>query len=495
MPSANFNTDPIAYSAAARPRKTAVIAQGVHVDYGGLDALVDRAAGWIAMRTNGAPAGERVAYLGRNGMELLVLALGAERAGAIFVPLNWRLARPELEALVADCAPKVLVAQAEFRALLPASANVGALDEIRTAEPLARRPLDPARPAVLLYTSGTTGTPKGVIITAANAFAASLNFIAVGELGAATVTLSDLPMFHTIGLMAVARSTLMVGGTLVLSERFVPAETLSILDDPALGVTHYFAVPVMVEALARDPAFYPDALRHLHAIFVGGAPVTPDLIARFLDMGVPLANGYGMSEAGTAIHVPLDAEIVRRTAGAVGLPAPHIAVRLMRDGTDVPDGDVGEVWLSGPSVTPGYWRRPEETAGAFVDGWYRTGDLARREPDGVYRLVDRLKDMYVSGGENVYPAEVERVLVAHATVADAAVIGVPDVQWGETGLALLVPKNGGFDMRELRAHCVAHLAKYKCPTRFIAIDAIPRNAAGKILKHVLRERLNSGEFE
>lgn len=492
----DFNTDPIAYSAAARPGKTAVVAlaSGQQVSYAELDALADRAAGWISARTGGAPDGERVAYLGRNGVELLVLSLGAERCGAIFVPLNWRLAAPEVAALIADCAPKIMTIQEEFRPLLPGG-EAGALEAIGRTPPLRLRALPADRPAILLYTSGTTGTPKGVVITAANAFAASLNFVAVGELGADAVTMSDLPMFHTIGLMAVARSTLMAGGTVVLSDRFVPARTLAALGDAALGVTHYFAVPVMVEALARDLAFTPEALKRLHAIFLGGAPLAPSLIEKFLEMGVPLVNGYGMSEAGTAIHVPLDLDAVRRTAGAVGLPAPHIDVRLVRDGVDVPEGDVGEVWLRGPSVSPGYWRRPEDTAAAFIDGWYRSGDLARHEPDGVYRLVDRLKDMYVSGGENVFPAEVEAALATHANVADAAVVGVPDAQWGETGLAFVVPRESSFDVNALRAHCQARLAKYKCPARFIAIDAVPRNAAGKILKQALRERLNSGEFE
>jgi fatty-acyl-CoA synthase len=494
---AEFNTDPIAYWAAARPHKSAVVelANGGRLNYAELSELADRAAGWIAEQI-GAPAGERIAYLGRNGLELLALALGAERCGAIFVPLNWRLAPPEIGALLADCGPKLVVAQEEVRPLLGGTKAVtDALEQIRGTAPRQFSRLDAGRPIIILYTSGTTGQPKGVIVTADNAFAAGLNFISVGDVAATTVAMSDLPMFHVIGLVTMARSTLMSGGTLVLSDRFIPARTLGALADPALGITHYFAVPVMAEALARDPAFTPSALQRLDAIFLGGAPLAPALIERFLDMGVPLVNGYGMSECGTAIHVPVDPEVVRRSGGAVGLPAPHIAVRLVRDGRDVPDGEVGEVWVRGPSVSPGYWKRPQETVVAFADGWYRSGDLARREPDGMYRLVDRLKDMYVSGGENVFPAEVEAVLAAHAAVADAAVLGVPDTQWGETGLAFVVARDGHFESKELRAHCLARLAKYKCPARFVAIDAIPRSAAGKILKQVLRERLNSGEFQ
>ncbi|MEP7240682.1 MAG: AMP-binding protein [Devosia sp.] len=496
MPAPDFTTDPLA-SAAAHPGKVAIVdlATGARHSYAELASLAGRAAGWITAMLGGSAAGERVAYLGRNGVELLALALGAERCGAIFVPLNWRLAAPELEALITDCSPRLIVAQDEFLSLLPAGTAIRAgLDAIAQAPAAAARRLEADRPIILLYTSGTTGTPKGVVVTAMNAFAAALNFIAVAELAPASVTLSDLPMFHTIGLIAVARSTLMSGGTLVVTDRFAAGRTLAALADPALGVTHYFAVPVLAEALLRDAGFAPEALGRLHAMFMGGAPLAPSLIERFGSFGVPLVNGYGMSEAGTAIHVPIDRDAVWRSAGAVGLPAPHIAVRLVDDGRDVADGEVGEIWLRGPSVTPGYWRRPEETALAFADGWYRTGDVARREPSGFYRIVDRLKDMYVSGGENVYPAEVEAALVAHPAIADAAVLGVPDARWGESGVAFIVPRDAPVDTEELRAHAVSRLAKYKVPVTFISIDAVPRSAAGKILKPALRERLNRGEF-
>jgi fatty-acyl-CoA synthase len=197
-----------------------------------------------------------------------------------------------------------------------------------------------------------------------------------------------------------------------------------------------------------------------------------------------------MSEAGTAIHMPIERDAMRASAGAIGRPAPFIEVRLVRDDRDVAAGEVGEVWLRGPSVTPGYWHRLAETAAAFSGGWYRSGDLARQDASGLYHLVDRLKDMYVSGGENVYPAEVEAVLAAHPDVADAAVVGVPDARWGETGVAFVVARAGtAFDRGGLAAHCAAHLARYKCPARIVAIEAIPRSAAGKILKPLLRGQL------
>jgi len=493
---ANFITDPLAWQAQTRPAKTAVITLGTgeRLTYAALDDLASRVAAWLISRL-GDPAGQRIAFLGRNSVELLVLALGCERVGAIFVPLNWRLAAPELAALIADCTPVLVVADERFAAAAPgALSGADLLAQIRHRAPAVRRPLDPHRPAILLYTSGTTGQPKGVIVTAANAHAAALNFSLVGEVGLDAVTFSDLPMFHTIGLIAVARTTLMQGGTLVLTDRFTPPRTLAALADASLGITHYFAVPVMIELLEKEPTFAPSVLSRLHAVFVGGAPLVPALIGRFLGYGVALVNGYGMSEAGTVMHMPIDRDAVRANPGSVGFLAPHVEVRLMSDRHDVVDGVTGEIWLRGPSVTPGYWNRPTETAAAFVDGWYRTGDLARHETNGQYRIVDRLKDMYVSGGENVYPAEVERVLSSHPDVADAAVIGAPDPHWGEVGVAFIVPRAGtAFDRDKLTAHVSTRLARYKCPTRYIEAAAIPRSASGKILKPALRDRLSQGE--
>jgi fatty-acyl-CoA synthase len=343
-------------------------------------------------------------------------------------------------------------------------------------------------PCIMLYTSGTTGNPKGVIITRRNAFASAVNFALVGELTSRSVTLCDLPFFHTIGLVAIGRTTLMMGGRLVISDRFLPDRTMAILGNPDLGVTHYFAVPQMAYALRNASAWDPSALKALQAIFIGGAPLSPALIEAFLEDGIPLVNGYGMSEAGTAIHMPLDREAIARHPGSVGFPAPLLAVRLVgEDGQDVADGEVGEIWVKGPSVTPGYWNKPGETARAFVGEWYRTGDLGRRADGGVIHVPDRLKDMYITGGENVFPAEIEVVICAHPKVRDVAVLGLPDPKWGECGVAFVVPQDDPPSAEEILAYCAERLASYKRPARVVFLDQIPRTASGKAQKHILRQ--------
>jgi fatty-acyl-CoA synthase len=281
----------------------------------------------------------------------------------------------------------------------------------------------------------------------------------------------------------------MMGGTLVISDRFLTERTLSTLSDRALGVTHYFAVPQIAAALRNDPAYQRADLTRLDAIFVGGAPLSPDLIEAFLADGVKLINGYGMSEAGSVLHVPIDEGVIRASLGSVGLPAPLLELRIVAaDGQDVVDGGVGELWLRGPALTPGYWNKPAETAAAFTDGWYRTGDLVRRDGNGFFHIVDRLKDMFISGGENVYPAEIEAALLAHPAVLEAAVIGVADPRWGEACIAFVVARPGSaLADAELAAHCESRLARYKRPRQFALVDAIPRTASGKALKQELRE--------
>jgi fatty-acyl-CoA synthase len=493
--------DAIGYWTHVSPKKLALveIATGTSLTYAELDDRVARCTG-LLRKLVPRIEGERVAALGRNSAAQIILAMACQRAGAVFVPLNWRLVAAELQGLVEDCDPALLVYDAEFAdnalaagqgiALKCFEGEAGLAAELLSAEP-GLPTADHTHPFALLYTSGTTGRPKGVIVSRDNAFFASLNFAMVGKIGSRSVVLADLPLFHTIGLIAVTRTTLMMGGTLVVSDRFLASRTLKCLADPGIGVSHYFGVPQIATALRAEPAFDGRKLTRLHAIFLGGAPLPRPLLEAWLADGVPLVNGYGMSEAGTVVHMPIDIETIRDHPGAIGLPAPFQEIRIVgAGGIDVPDGEVGELCLRGPAVTPGYWRQPEGSAAAMTDGWFHTGDLVRRDAGGFLSLVDRLKDMYISGGENVFPAEVENVLLGLDGIADAAVVGVSDPRWGEVGVAFVALKHGAnLSETSIRDHCAGRLARYKCPARLVFVPAIARTASGKVQKHVLRAGL------
>ena len=495
-----LNQEPTAWHATVRPHRTACVAlaTGERVTYRELDARIAACAANLGAQL-GQLVGARIAFLGRNSIDLIALALACQRVGAIFVPLNWRLTGAELASLLADCTPRLLVHDAEFaeaagiaaadRPALVVRDRAGgelfaALGHPASADALG----DPAAPCTLLYTSGTTGRPKGAIVTRAGAFCNSVNFAFVGELGPDCTILSDAPMFHTVGLFATVRSALTLGATLVISDRFLPEQTLRAFSDPGLGITHYFGVPQIALALRAHP-FFPSAdLSRLRAIFVGGAPVSRALIEDFLADGVKVVNGYGSSEAGTVIHMPIDAAALAARPGAIGLPVPLLDTRIVRaDGGEAQAGEVGELWLRGPAVTPGYWNNPSATAAALQDGWFRTGDAVRQDADGFFWLVDRIKDMYISGGENVYPAEVENALWELPGIADVAVIGVAHPVWGETGEAFVVVRSdAALTEADVRRFCAGRLARYKHPTRIHFVEAIPRTASGKIQKHRLR---------
>ena len=494
--------DPVARQSAVRPGALAVqdLSSGRSVTYAELEAEVRRCEGLL--RKTLPERGARVALLARNSMHHVVLSYGCPRAGVVFQPLNWRLAGAELAFLLQDAAPDILIYETEFegaaRSALAAvpvrqvyriadSHEDEFSDAVAAAEPLSPGLIDPTAPALLLYTSGTTGRPKGVVVTAKSAFFSALNFTFVGELSAQHAQLCDVPLFHVVGLQAILHATLLAGGTVYLSDRFTPAVTLARLADPKLRISHYFCVPQMAQALVDDPAFPATDLTGLR-LFTGGAPMPGNLTLKLVDAGLRPSNGYGMSENGTILGVPLDPTIARAKAGSAGVAAPVVEVRLVGpDGGDVANGDVGEIWLRGPSVSQGYWQNAEATAAAFVDGWFRTGDAARRDDDGYYFIVDRWKDMYITGGENVYPAEVEAVLLAMDSVAEAAVLGVPDARWGEAGCAFIVLRSGAqCDPAGVAAWCGERLARYKLPGHVRFVDALPRTASGKVQKDNLR---------
>lgn len=340
----------------------------------------------------------------------------------------------------------------------------------------------------LLFTSGTSGKPKGVIVTEANAFWGNTNFGHGNLVSSESVFLCDMPMFHTAGLFAAVRAPILFGGTVWISAGFDPARTIARIADPELGITHYFSVPQMATTLWQHADFTPEKFSRLTLYATGGAPNPQAQVERFARVGIRFSDGFGMSETGSNFAMPVgDIERLVTKAGSCGLPFLSVQTRIVDEhGIDTIPGEPGELWLKGPSITPGYWNRPDQTAQAFHDGWFKTGDVARIDEDGFFYLVDRKKDMFISGGENVYPAEVEAVLAELAGIAEAAVIGVADARWGEVGRAFVVLKQGAaLSADDIAAHCHSRLARFKVPARVLIAGSIPRTASGKVQKHLL----------
>ncbi|WP_428485516.1 acyl-CoA synthetase [Rhodopila sp.] len=497
--------DCIAHHAMRQPRSLAAVdlATGRRHTYQDLDDRITRLAACLRSQYDITPT-DRIAVLSPNSIDTFEVQFACGRIGAVFVPLNWRLANPELRTILADCAPAVLVFDPEFaeRAReLAQDTGIGRLlsfgpaferialegpRDVHSAEPVAAT-LDDI--STILYTSGTTGRPKGAVITHGMNFWNTVHSISLCGVARSSVFLGLLPLFHTGGLNVFSYPVFQVGGTVMIMRNFDAGEALRLIDDPALGVTHMFGVPANYQFMAQHPRFRDTDMSRLVFAGVGGAP-TPDAILRiWQEQGAILQQGYGMTETSPLVLV-LDKQDAVRKIGSAGKPVLHVRMRVVGDdGTDAPPGIIGELWVKGPNITKGYWNQPEVTAAAFTDGWLHTGDAALVDDEGYYFIVDRWKDMYISGGENVYPAEVENVLYQNDLIAEAAVIGVPDERWGEVGRAVVVVKPGHcLSETEVVAHCAANLARYKLPHSVVFTDALPRNATGKVHKPTLRQR-------
>lgn len=488
-----------AHHARARPGKVAVVDDhsGRRITYAQLDERAGRLAVWLAGR--GVRAGDRVAFLSPNTPEVFEALFACAKLGAILVPLNRRLARPELRAVVEDAAPTALLFE-EGSADLVAGADVavrlalGEAYERSLAATSGSAPVSTAThddPWCLLYTSGTTGDPKGVIVTHGMVFWNAVNISVEVGLTRASTNLDALPTFHASGLNLYATPCLWLGATVVLMRRADPGR---ILDRLGSGeITHFFGVPTLYRRLAEDASWDAADLTGVRSWVVGGSAMPVPLIERFAERGAVVRQGMGLTETGPTLLL-IDEENALSKAGSVGKPVLHTEVRTVDpEGRDVPRGEVGELWVRGPNVTPGYWGRPGATAEAFAGGWFRTGDAVRQDEEGYFFVVDRWKDMFISGGENVYPAEVERVLAEHPEVLDVAVVGIPDEEWGEIGLAVVVPRDPRtFDAQDLLRSCQGRLAPYKVPRRVVTVSELPRNEVGKVLKTKLRESLARG---
>lgn len=457
-------------------------------------ALDDRAARCAAVfAALGVGREDRVAILCRNRIEFFEALFACCKIGAIFVPLNWRAPAAELAPLLDDCTPKLLIYGAEDAEIALALSRPGLAvlalgpdyeSRLAGAAPLLTDRRWPGEVTWgLIYTSGTTGRPKAVIqthqMTAVNAFHVAQAFGVRGGVH----TLNFLPLFHSAGIQLLTLPTLIAGGAVTVLPGFDAERAFDLM--PSLDV--FFAVPAVYQQLALHPRFDSADFSHVRAWGCGGAPLADVLVERFAAKGVAVCNGYGMTETGPTAFVAAPEDALTKI-GSVGKPQMMLDARIVdANGADAPEGETGEIWMRGAGLTPGYWRRPEDNARTFTaDGWLKSGDLGRRDADGAYYVAGRIKEMFISGGENVYPAEVENVLARHPAVLEAAVIGAADEKWGEVGHAFVQLRSEAHaNAAELAQFCRALLAGYKTPRHFTFVEDFPRTPAGKIRKHLL----------
>ncbi|MCD2188815.1 acyl-CoA synthetase [Actinomycetospora soli] len=469
------------------PERVALVHGSTRVTYAELDDRVRRLA--AGLRGLGVGPGDRVAYLGPNHPAFVETMFATTGLGAVFVPLNTRLAAAEIAFALSDTTPRVVVTLDDRNAsLLAPSASSDALlalevggaydDLIATNDRADLVDADPDALAVLMFTSGTTGRPKAACLTHANLTWNALNVVVDVDLRSDEVCLLSAPLFHAAALGMTCLPVLLKGGTLVLEQAFDVDRTLDLVERER--VTVMFGVPTMFATIARSPRFAGADLSSVRYLLCGGAPVPPGLLDVYTGRGPAFLQGYGMTEAAPGVLL-LDPAHARSKAGTAGRP--HFF-------TDVARSEAGEILVRGPHVVAGYWRRPDESAAAFDDGWFRSGDVAEVDDDGFHRIVDRVKDLYISGGENVSPAEVEGVLAGHPEVVDAAVVGVPDDRWGEVGHAWVVLAEGGTTTpADLLAWLDGRLARFKTPRTVEVVDTLPRNPTGKLDKPALRRSL------
>ena len=485
--------------AAVTPARIAIEYRGEPITYAELDARSERLA--EALLRLGLRQGDRVASLTGNRPEHVELFFACAKAALVLAPLSWRLAPAELAFQLAHAEPAALFVEPERDALADAALELTAARPRRLA--LARAELDAlARPGatppqdapaddddlLLLYTAGTTGRPKGARLTHRNCFWTNLSFDRTTDLSATDVVLQLLPQFHVGGWNVQPLLAWWKGATVVLEPKFDPARALDLIE--RRRITTMMGVPANYLFIASEPRFGDTDLSSLRRAIVGGAPMPEPLLRTWRDRGVEILQGYGLTEASpNVLCVP--PEDAPRRLGWAGKPYPHVEVALADPASGAPiDGPgSGELLVRGPGVFAGYWRDPEATRASVRDGWLHTGDIAERDAEGFYRIRDRIGDMYISGGENVYPAEVEDALHEHPAVADAAVIGMPDERWGEVGVAIVVLRPGArVGEQELLAHCRGRLAAFKAPHVVRLAEELPRSASGKLLRRELRER-------
>jgi fatty-acyl-CoA synthase len=486
------------------PDAAALIFDGEVITYRGLADAADRVSAILWHR--GIRNGDAVAFLGENSPQFIEVMFGTMQLGAVFVPVNTRLAPPEIAHVLLDSGARALIHDPEFAERIAAVVDEGEIaHRIETGDGTSERPglaqlLRTTRaghadadvalddPAAIIYTSGTTGRAKGAVLTHGNLTWVALNCVVDYDVASTDIALMISPLFHVASLGMGALPVILKGATIVLEKGFEPGRALAQIERH--GVTMLSGVPTTYQLMADHSDWARTDLSSLRTLTCGGSAVPTRILNAYEERGLSFTQGYGTTETSPGA-TSLSPAMTRAKQGSVGLPHFFTDVRIAGDdGATVPRGTVGEIEISGPNVFPKYHANPDATAAAFTaDGWFRTGDLGYLDADGYLYIADRLKDMIISGGENIYPAEVENLMSDIEGITGVAVFGVPDDRWGEVPWAAVTLRDGAsVDTDAVRAHLEGKLARYKLPKHIVVVDELPRTASGKVRKTDLRAR-------
>jgi malonyl-CoA/methylmalonyl-CoA synthetase len=466
------------------------------ITYSSLQQISNRVANVLIEM--GLKKGDRAILFMPKSMEQVVFHLGVQKVGAISVILNPGFKKDEMNYFLEDTDAKIIIVGKKEELLIRSIDEKRRILSIDTEIPFTEEKLFPGAssqivmaevnlhdPALLIYTSGTTGQPKGAILTQQNLIQDAKNILHIWEITEGDVLCHALPLFHVHGLCFALHTSLMAGAKMVMCDEFSPETIIDILSRPEgeLACTIFMAVPTMYLRVIERMEGEKQDFSHLRLLASGSAPLLPKDFERIKKVfGREPVEREGMSETGMNFSNPLRG---LKKPGSIGLPLPEVEVRIVNPETlqDLDVGDVGEIWLKGPHVTPGYWRKPRETEAVFVKGWFRTGDLGKKDEEGYYYITDRLKHIIISGGENISPKELESVINQHQTVAESCIVGIPDEKWGEKVVAAVVLKPGvTLTPKEIQDHCKQHLLDWKCPKEVFFLGELPRNKMGKVVK-------------
>ncbi|HOW56968.1 MAG TPA: long-chain fatty acid--CoA ligase [Smithellaceae bacterium] len=456
------------------------------------------------LQSLGIGKGDRVAILAGNCMEYLETWFACNKLGSIMQSLNWRLTPVELKGIIDDASPQVLIYSGDFSELaaslqkntscvnhwLAIDKKVAPTDKNFSdknkfpAKPFPKVEISQDDPWVICYTGGTTGLPKGAMLTFRAINTNAINTVMSWELDSSDIAILNAPLFHTGGLNVFTAPLVQAGGTSILCKSFSVEQTFDLINN--WNVTLFFGVPTMFITMQQHKDWNKVDFSRCKLVINGGAPAPLDVFEKFWARGIDFKTGYGLTEAGPNTFWLPKAD-VRRKPGYVGIPLFHVDVKLVDEaGKEVGPNEVGEIIIRGDHVCSGYWNNPEATSKTIVDGWLHTGDLGMKDEEGYFKIVDRLKDMIISGGENIYPAEIESAIFSCEGVAEVTVIGVPDPKWGEVGCAIIVASDPQLTEKKIKEHCLERLAKYKIPKFFKFVKEIPKTGAGKIDKKVVK---------